>query len=377
MSELFRLEDVTFAHNPNIPPVMNGFNLTIESGKRTAIMGANGAGKTTLFYTLTGVYKPQAGQVIYNGSPIEYTKEGLRDLRSDVAVVLQNPDEQIFCSLVEEDVAFGPLNLGIDRDEVEVRVEKALRDMRISEYARRPLQQLSGGQRKRVAIAGALAMNPKIMIMDEPTAGLDPQASMEVMELAEKLRLNGVTVLISTHDIDLVYRWADVSDVLNKGKIEFTGDADEFYSKEEVVYGCGLLIPSVFGMNREVSFVNGIEESPYPHSCCELTAKFGRPPKAGKVYCVPATEEEAAAKYDAVMADLKGLSTGVYGPDARYALREKDVEFRFDAMDACFLQAVEGKDVVLFYDPIYEEVVLDQAKRLGGFGVDVPLEVIR
>jgi cobalt/nickel transport system ATP-binding protein len=377
MSELFKLEDVTFAHNPNIPPVLDGFNLTIEGGKRTAILGANGAGKTTLFYTLTGVYQPQGGQVLYNGSPIEYTKDGLRDLRSDVAVVLQNPDEQIFCSLVEEDVAFGPLNLGLDRDEVEVRVGKALRDMRISEYARRPLQQLSGGQRKRVAIAGALAMNPKIMIMDEPTAGLDPQASMEVMELAEKLRLNGVTVLISTHDIDLVYRWADVSDVLNKGKIEFTGDADEFYANPEVVYGCGLLIPSVFGMNRDVSFVNGINQAPYPHSCCELTAKFGKPSKTGKVYCVPAEEEEAAAKYDAVMADLKGVTTGVYGPDARYALREKDVEFRFDAMDACFLQAVEGKDVVLFYDPIYDEVVLDQAKRLGGFGVDVQLEVIR
>jgi cobalt/nickel transport system ATP-binding protein len=371
------LEDVTFTHNPNIPPVMDGFNLTIDSGKRTAILGANGAGKTTLFYILTGVYKPQGGQVLYNGSPIEYTKDGLRDLRSEVAVVLQNPDEQIFCSLVEEDVAFGPLNLGLELDEVEARVEKALRDMRISEYARRPLQQLSGGQRKRVAIAGALAMNPKIMIMDEPTAGLDPQASMEVMELAEKLRLNGVTVLISTHEIDLVYRWADTSDVLRQGKIEFSGEADEFYSDEEKVFDCGLLLPSVYSMNREVSRVNGVNQSPFPHSSCEFTAKFGKPSKIGTIYCVPTSEEEAPGKYDAAMADIKGATTAVYGPDARFALREKDVEFRFDALDASFLQAVEGKDVVLFYDSIYEETVDAQAKRLGGFGVDVPMEVIR
>lgn len=377
MMELFRLEDVTFAHNPDVPPVMDGFNLTIEGGRRTAVLGANGAGKTTLFYTLTGVHRPQKGQVLYNGTPIDYTREGLRDLRSDVAVVLQNPDEQIFCSLVEEDVAFGPLNLGIDRDEVEARVEKALRDMRISEYARRPLQQLSGGQRKRVAIAGALAMQPKIMIMDEPTAGLDPQASMEVMELAEKLRLNGVTVLISTHDIDLVYRWADVSDVLNKGKIEFTGDADEFYSDPERVYDCGLLIPSVYGMNKDVSAVNGMDASPYPHSCSEFTAKFGRPSEVGTVYCVPVEEADAADRYDSVMKDMRGMCTGVYGPDVRYALRERDVEFRFDAMDACFMQAVEGKDSVLFYDPIYDVSVKEQAKRLGAFGADIRTEAVR
>ncbi len=223
MSNIFEMKNVTFAHHGVGVNVMDDFSIAVEEGSRTAILGANGAGKTTMFYSLTGVYKPQAGEVLFRGEPIEYTKEGLTKVRSKVAVVLQNPDEQMFCSLVEEDIAFGPLNLGVDRDEIEARVDKALRDVRMTEYKLRPLQQLSGGQRKRVAIAGALAVHPEVMIMDEPTAGLDPQASMEVMELAEKLHLQGVTVLISTHDVDLAYGWADKVNVLRKGKMVFDG----------------------------------------------------------------------------------------------------------------------------------------------------------
>jgi cobalt/nickel transport system ATP-binding protein len=377
MVELFRMEDVTFAHNPSLPPVLNGFNLSIEEGSRTAILGANGAGKTTLFYTLTGVYKPQQGQVLFKGSPVEYTKEGLRNLRSDVAVVLQNPDEQIFCSLVEEDVAFGPLNLGVDRDEVEERVTKALRDVRMSEYARRPLQQLSGGQRKRVAIAGALAMHPKILIMDEPTAGLDPQASMEVMEMAERLRLSGVTVMISTHDIDIVYKWASISDVLNSGRIEFSGNSEEFYSDPERVYRCGLLTPTVFNMNLDVSFINGIDPSPYPRNCCEFTAKFSGASRSGTIHCIPAGEEDALAKYEAAIADCRDVDVGVYGSNSRYALRDSRVNFRFDAMDACFTDAVRGRDSVLIYDSVFEPLIKEQAARLKEFGFDTSLEGCR
>jgi len=140
MSEIFRMENVTFAHPNTSRNVLNDMSLSIEQGSRNAILGANGAGKTTLFYALTGVYKPQSGTVYNNGEPIEYTKDGLRKLRSDVAVILQNPDEQIFCSLVEEDIAFGPLNLGLDKEEVAVRVAKALRDVRMTPYARRPLR---------------------------------------------------------------------------------------------------------------------------------------------------------------------------------------------------------------------------------------------
>ncbi len=376
MSEIFRLEDVTFAHPNSIRNVLNNMSLSIEEGSRNAILGANGAGKTTFFYTLTGVYKPQSGTVYNHGEPVEYTKDGLLKLRSEVAVILQNPDEQIFCSLVEEDVAFGPLNLGLDRDEVGERVAKALRDVRMTPYARRPLQQLSGGQRKRVAIAGALAMHPKIMIMDEPTAGLDPQASMEVMELAEKLHLQGVTVLISTHDIDIVYKWADTSDIIYNGKFEYSGAVEEFYSDSERVYRCGLLTPSVFNMNRDICAIDGLSVSPYPRNSCEFTAKFGQPKKSGRLVCVPVEEETAVGRYEDVMKDLSNVSSGVYGSDARYALTEKHVDYRFDAIDTCFTEAVEGKDSVLFYDSIYAPTIQAQCDRLKEFGFEVDMEVI-
>jgi len=374
---IFELQDVSFAHNVNMPTVLENFNLKIEEGSRTAILGANGAGKTTMFYTLTGVNKPQQGQVLYKGEPVEYTKEGLKYLRADAAVVLQNPDEQVFCSLVEEDVAFGPLNLDLPRDDVERRVRKALRDVRMTEYARRPIQQLSGGQRKRVAIAGALAMEPKVMIMDEPTAGLDPQASMEVMELAEKLHLQGVTVMISTHDVDLVYKWADISSVLCNKKVEFSGNIDEFYSDLERVHRCGQLSPALYNMNMDVSWMNGLDPAPFPHNRCEFIAKFGKNRASGRLICVPACEEDACQKYDDVTKDLPGVSVGVYGSDSRFALRGKDVEFKFDAMDECYTCAASGQDSILIYDSIYEETIKGQAEKLKGFGMDVDMEVVR
>ncbi len=370
MMALFELDDITFSHNPTLPPVMDGFSLSIEKGLRTAILGANGAGKTTFFYTLLGVNKPQKGCVLYNGNPIDYSKEGLRSLRSEVAVVLQNPDEQIFCSLVEEDVAFGPLNLGMSTEDVEARVAKALADVRLSGLERRPLQQLSGGQRKRVAIAGALALDPRVMIMDEPTAGLDPQASMEVMELAEKLSLRGVTVLISTHDVDLAYRWSEVSDVLCKGKIAHTGDAESFYTDAVKVHSCGLLAPSVFSINREVSAMRGNDPAPFPRCPCELLAKFGGSKRSGKVVLIPSGPEEAADRMDSTLNDMKGACSCIYGSDVRHALEGRDIDFAFDGVNACLSRAVEGKDSVLLYDKIYDPLIRGQIERLRTFGFD-------
>ncbi len=375
MSAIFELEDITFAHHQNLKPVMDGFSLKIEEGSHTAILGANGAGKTTLFYTLTGVYKPQKGQVLYKGEPLEYTQKGLQRIRSEAAVVLQNPDEQIFCSLVEEDIAFGPLNLDLPRDVVEERVDAALKAVRMTPFRKRPLQQLSGGQRKRVAIAGALAMQPKVMIMDEPTAGLDPQASMEVIELAEKLSLSGVTVLISTHDIDIAYRWADVSSVLNHGKIEFSGDSNVFYSNTEMVYRCGLLVPSMFAMNNDVSTIRGQEPSPYPKNVCEFSAKFCDNVKSGRVLLTPCDQECAAEKYEAATSDMKDAYTAVYGSDVRYALTDRNIDIMFDALDSCMTEAIRGNDSILFYDRIYKPIVEAQIERLKGFGFDVDTEV--
>lgn len=379
MTGIFELKDVSFCHHPGLPNVLEHFDFSVEEGERTAVLGANGAGKTTLFNTLAGVYKPQEGEVLYRGKPIEYTKDGLTEVRSDLAVVLQNPDEQMFCSLVEEDVAFGPLNLGIDRDEIEIRIEKALRDVRMSEYRDRPLQQLSGGQRKRIAIAGALACRPKVMIMDEPTAGLDPQASAEVMELAEKLYLEGVTVIISTHDVDLAYGWAESVCAICSGRNVFRGTPEAFYSRTEDVMRCGLLPPSIYSMNQEISHITGTPEDPYPRNLCSFLAKFEKNNNVpGTLFCVPCEGEELSELYETAVKEAgPDTKVGVCGPDARYGLSGKRIDFYFSGIESCFTEAVLGRDSVLFYDSIFDKTVKEQAEVLKQFGTDVVMEEIQ
>lgn len=378
MTVIFELRDVSFCHHPGLPNVLEHFDFSVKEGERTAVLGANGAGKTTLFNTLAGVYKPQVGEVLYKGKPLEYTREGLTAVRSDIAVVLQNPDEQMFCSLVEEDVAFGPMNLGIGRDEVEMRIDKALREVRMSGYRDRPLQQLSGGQRKRIAIAGALACNPKVMIMDEPTAGLDPQASAEVMELAEKLRLEGVTVMISTHDVDLAYGWAESVCAICNGNSIFRGTPEEFYSRTSDVVRCGLLPPSIFSMNKEISQVTGTPEDPYPRNLCSFLAKFGKGSRSpGRLLCVPCDGEDPSELYEMAVREAgPDTEIGVCGPDARYGLSKKKIDFYFNGIESCFTDAVLGRDSVLFYDSVFEKTVNEQAELLKQFGTDIVTEVI-
>ena len=378
--DVFNMEGVSFRHHDNLPFVLKDVDLSIPENGRTAVLGANGAGKTTLFYSLTGVYKPSKGEVLYRGKPVEYTKEGLTELRSEVAVVLQNPDEQMFSSTVEEDVAFGPMNIGVPRDEVGERIDRALRDVRMSDYRWSPLQQLSGGQRKRVAIAGALAVRPKVMIMDEPTAGLDPQSSMEVMELAERLHLEGVTVIISTHDVDLAYAWADGVRVLRHGHMIYGGDSEGFYEDIDNVLLSGLLRPSTFSMNREISSISGVDESPYPKTVSEYLAKFGGGNGVtGRIFCIPYSGGPVGDRYaEAVRETGDGARIGLYGTESRYAATDESekIDFYFDGIDSCLSEAVLGRDSVLIYDSVYEPMVREKAGRLSVFGADIDMQVI-
>ncbi|MCQ2070231.1 MAG: energy-coupling factor ABC transporter ATP-binding protein [archaeon] len=371
------MKDVSFTHSSALPNVLDSINLSVTKGSRSAIMGANGAGKTTFFYTLMGVYKPQKGEVLFDGEPIEYSKKGLSKVRSKIGMVLQNPDEQLFSTIVEEDIAFGPMNLGIPRDEIDIRIDRALKDVRMTGYRSVPLHQLSGGQRKRIAIAGALAVQPEVMIMDEPTAGLDPQASLEVMELAEKLHLRGVTVLVSTHDVDLAYSWCDDVHVLRHGKCIYSGTSEGFYSDRENVYLSGLLQPSTYTMNREIALICGTDESPYPRKVCEYLSKIGKGGKTpGTVYLLP--YEEGTGLTDRLSKVPSDARVGVYGSDARNQASDERcrVDFYFDGLDSCFTDAVLGKDSVLVYDSVYSPLIEEQVAALKGFGSDISTEVV-
>jgi cobalt/nickel transport system ATP-binding protein len=189
--------------------VLTGVDLTIEAGRRLAVVGPNGGGKTTLFRLLVGALAPTAGEVEIGGAPLRRNRAGLLALRQRVQLVLQDPDDQLFAATVYQDVSFGPSNLGLPADEVGRRVEDALAALGITELAERPTHLLSHGQRKRAAIAGAVALRPALLILDEPTAGLDPVGVEALLETLAELHAAGTTLVMSTHDVDLAYRWAD------------------------------------------------------------------------------------------------------------------------------------------------------------------------
>ncbi|EWY40257.1 cobalt ABC transporter ATP-binding protein [Skermanella stibiiresistens SB22] len=213
------LEAVGLRHAyPGGVEALRGIDLTITRGRRLALLGPNGCGKTTLFLHLNGTLRPGAGKVLLGGAPAGYDRRSLRDWRSRVSLVLQDPDDQIFAATVARDVAFGPLNLGLGETEARRRVASALAGLGIADLAERPTHMLSFGQKRRVAIAGALAMRPEVLLLDEPTAGLDAEGEVLLMAALDDLSAAGMTLVLSTHDVDLAYAWADEIAVFVDGR---------------------------------------------------------------------------------------------------------------------------------------------------------------
>ena len=191
------------------PRVLDCVSLTIGIGRRTAILGANGSGKTTLLRVLSGAHRSSEGQVISDGQVLRHDRRGLTVHRQRVQLVTQDPDDQLFSADVRADIGYGPTNFGLSVREVAQRVDAALDVLSLTELADRPVHRLSFGQRKRVAVAGALAMKPTVLLLDEPTAGLDPAGVEEMLGAVAALEAHGTTVVLSTHDVDLAWRWAD------------------------------------------------------------------------------------------------------------------------------------------------------------------------
>ncbi|WP_226350752.1 MULTISPECIES: energy-coupling factor ABC transporter ATP-binding protein [unclassified Pseudonocardia] len=230
MTAVLEARGLVFAY-PDGPVVLDGADLAVDPGRRLAVLGPNGGGKTTLFRLLLGLLAPAAGEVLLDGEPVRRTRRGLARLRESAQLVLQDPDDQLFSADVAQDVSFGPLNLGLDGAEVDARVHDALAAVGIADLADRPTHRLSFGQRKRVAIAGALAVRPQVLVLDEPTAGLDPAGVEELVVVLEDLQRAGTAVVLSTHDVDLAHRWADDVAVVARGRVrrgpaaEILGDA--------------------------------------------------------------------------------------------------------------------------------------------------------
>lgn len=248
---MLEARNITFSYDDGTE-ALNNVNLKVDKGDIVALLGKNGAGKSTLFLHFNGILRPDKGEIIIDGEKLKYDKKSLIKFRQKVGLVFQNPDDQIFAPSVEEDVAFGPLNLKLPMEEVQKRVYEALERVGMAGFEKKAPHHLSGGQKKRVAIAGILAMKPEIMVFDEPTAGLDPKGASKIINLLKELNEQGITIIISTHDVDLVPQYANRVYVLHEGEIIGDGTARDIFSNKELIDKANLELPIIANFFKKI-----------------------------------------------------------------------------------------------------------------------------
>ena len=269
--ELIKFDNVSFSYqttdekdNPVSIPVLKDFNLSIEQGSFVAILGHNGSGKSTVAKLTNGILFADSGTVTVNGK-VAKNDDSIYDIRRDAGMVFQNPDNQIVSSIVEEDVAFGVENLGVPADECRKRVDDALKTVGMYEYRLKTPSKLSGGQKQRVAVAGIIAMKPKCIILDEPTAMLDPNGRKEVIDTVIKLnKEEGITIVLITHYMDEAVK-ADRVVVMDNGKIMLDGTPREFFADVDKMNSLSLEVPQStelvyeLGLKAEQTVLNSDE----------------------------------------------------------------------------------------------------------------------
>jgi cobalt/nickel transport system ATP-binding protein len=236
---IIEVKDLYYSYDDG-NPALKGIDLSIKENTKVAVLGPNGAGKSTLFLHLNGLIQPTGGTVYYRGQKVMYNQKFLKLLRTKVGIVFQNPDDQLFSSTVFQDISFGLLNLGISKIEATNRVSEIARKLGINHLLPKPTHFLSTGEKKMVSLAGVLVMEPEIVICDEPTAGLDPGNCKMFMQVLDDLYKDGTTIIISTHDVDLAYSWANQVVLLNEGQIIMEGNPMMVFSNSLQLKETGL-----------------------------------------------------------------------------------------------------------------------------------------
>ena len=226
MSAILELENLHYRYPGQQIQAISGASLSIQPGCKVAVVGRNGCGKSTLFLHCNGVLKPDSGVVRLDGLPVSYDRGSLIELRRRGGIVFQNAEDQLFSASVAQDISFGPLNLGLGEPEVRRRVQAAAEICDISDLLGRPVHALSGGQKTRVALAGVLAMDPQVLVVDEVLGNLDPWMRRQVLSVLQELVDRGKTVLMSTHDLEVARHWADIVVVMGEGRVIAAGSPD-------------------------------------------------------------------------------------------------------------------------------------------------------
>ena len=233
---MIELKHVSFSYDDK-HKILDDISMKLGQDNQSVIgiIGHNGAGKSTLFLNLVGELRPTAGEILVDGKKVDYSKKGLRNLRRKVGIVFQNSDQQIFYSIVKDDVAFALRNLKVSNDEIKQRVERVLRELDISNLKDQPIQYLSGGQKKRVALAGIMVIGSEWILLDEPTSGLDPDGRLRMKKLIKKLIANGQKIILSSHDMDFMYEMCDYFYLLGNNRILKEGNRENVFNDEQLL----------------------------------------------------------------------------------------------------------------------------------------------
>ncbi len=245
---ILEARNLSYTYEEGEKPALQDVSLRIQKGRKVAFMGANGSGKSTFFLCCNGIFRPDRGEILFHGKPVDYSRKGLLGLRKNVGIVFQDPDHQLFSASVKQEISFGAFNIGMAEEEVRRAVDEVIGELEITPFQEKPTHALSGGQKKQVAIADILVMRPEIIILDEPAAALDPRHDRIVRRIVEKLTDEGITVLMATHNIDYAYEWADEVVLMHEGRILGCGTPAEIFSDRTALEKTNLREPVVLSM---------------------------------------------------------------------------------------------------------------------------------
>jgi cobalt/nickel transport system ATP-binding protein len=378
-NKILEARDVRYSYADG-PQALSEMSVAIEQGKKVALVGPNGAGKSTLLLMFNGILRPGSGQIFFKGRPLKYDAASLREIRRKVGLVFQNPDDQIFAPTVHQDVAFGPANLGYPKEKVDRYVKYALEYVGLSGYDRRPPHHLSGGEKKRVAIAGVLAMEPEVMILDEPTSNLDPASAEEMMEMLDELSSGGKTLIISTHDVELAYRWSDDVVLMEHGGLIHRGTVQEVFGDAELLKRARMKMPIVMAIYRELLGRGLIDDLRVPRSVLEITDILEKKAR-GKVSCQSLGKVFICNSETTDPKDIKSfISTGAasfcgaMGTSAKVvADREKiGLDFTYGVIDKCILKALAGQSSLI----MTSGGMVDHARRrIGAYSLECGINI--
>lgn len=342
-------------HYPRGPEAIRGISFHIRKGEKIAIVGPNGAGKSTLLTMFNGMIRPETGMMLFDNEPVQYDSASLRTLRKRVGFVLQNPDRQIIAPTVYQDVAFGPTNLGYSESEVKEVVTRALRHVGLEGFERRPPHQLSGGEKKRVAIAGVLAMDPDVLVFDEPTSGLDPAGSENIMELLDELNHEGKTIIISTHDVELAYPWADKAILMLGGQILQEDIPDVAFGKPDCIRKAHLSLPTLLELHIEMQKRGFLLPDKKPRTVLDMmqcieTAfhKTSGPVKPGCI-TICNIDRHASDLVPRWCSCRPDPAIGAMGTRAKQYAENSGIalDFTYGVIDKCILKSLLGDDSLI------------------------------